>query len=121
MERIRLEEHAGRRMVVLDISGIREEGEMLAQVDQARAFFAAQPADGSLLTLTDASGALYTPKVVEAMKGLTAHNRPFVKAAAVVADSQLHRMVISTIGLVSRRKLHAFDSVAAAREWLLRQ
>lgn len=119
-ERFRMLQHAGRPVVLLDFTGITDRDEGLAAVDRARAFVAALPCDGSHLTLTDVRRTRYDRTIVEAFKELSEHNRPYVRAAAVVSDSAIHRAAITMIALFSRRKLAVFDTREAALEYLAR-
>ena len=121
MERTRFIDHDGRRIVLLDYSGLSETGETLQEIEKSREFFAAQEADGALLTLTNVLGARYNTQVVDALKHLTAHNRPYVRAAAVVTNNGLHRIAILTVAMFSKRKLQAFDTLEAAKDWLVKQ
>jgi hypothetical protein len=121
MDRTRFIEHKGHRLVLLDLAGIKDEAELLAEVGRARDFFARQPADGSLLTLTHTTGAVYSKAVVDSLRELTASNREHVRAGAVVTDAQLHRVVISTLALVVKRNLKAFEDLEVAKDWLITQ
>ena len=121
MERTRIIDHKGSQLVLLDLSGIPDEKQLLDEVAKARQFFAVRTADGSLRTLTHTSGSAYSKGAVDALRELVAHNRDYVKAGAVVTDQQLHRMVISTLALVTRRNLKAFDDLEAAKDWLITQ
>ena len=121
MERTRFIEHQGQPIVLLDLAGIKEEAELLAEVENARNFFATRIPDGSLRTLTHTTGSAYSRAAVDALRDLTAQNREYVRAAAVVTDSQLHRMVISTLALVVRRKMQAFEDLETAKDWLVQQ
>jgi len=116
--RVRIIQHAGRPIVLLDFEGITDRDDGLAAVAEARAFVATLPCDGSHCTLTDVRGTRYDRKIVEAFKGLTEHNRPYMRAAAVVSDSAIHRAAITMIGAFSRRKLAVFDTREAALEYL---
>jgi hypothetical protein len=64
---------------------------------------------------------IYTRASVEAMKAFTVHNRPFVKAAAVVSDSSLHRVAIKLISTFSGRRISVFGSRDDAIAWLATQ
>jgi len=121
MERTRMIDHKGTPIVMLDLSGIPDEAQLLDEVAKARSFFAARTPDGSLRTLTYTSGSAYSKAAVDALRELVAHNREYVKAGAVVTDQQLHRMVISTLALVTRRNLKAFGELEAAKDWLITQ
>lgn len=121
MERTRFIEYEGRQVVLLDYTGLVDEGDSLAEIEMSRRFFAGQVPDRSLLTLTDTTGARYTSPVIEALKRLAQHNKPFVKAAATVTGSRLHRVVIAAVAVFSGRKLPIFASRREALEWLVRQ
>lgn len=51
-----------------------------AAFDEVRSVVASQPR-GSVLSLTDVAGSTLTPQLIEALKDLAVHNRPYVKAA----------------------------------------
>ena len=107
--------------MLLDFVGITGTAAGVAAAEEAQAFVARLPRDGSHFTLTDVRETVYDRQIVEAFKRLTAHNRPYVRAAAVVTDSKLHRAAISMIAIVSRRKLAVFETREAALEYLARQ
>lgn len=119
--RTRFIEHGGQRIVLLDFSGLQETEHGLAAVAEARAFIGALVPDGSHFTLTDTTGTRYDRKTIEAVKAMTVHNRPYVRAAAVVSDSSLHRAAISMIALFSKRRLEVFDTRERALAWLATQ
>lgn len=121
MARTRYIEHAGRRIVLLDMAGIGDEAELLAAVAHARAFIQGHAPDGSLLTLTHTTGAVYSRAAVDAFRAMVAENRPFVRAGALVTDNSLHRMVVSTLALTTRRRMQAFAEMDAAKQWLVEQ
>lgn len=112
--RSRFIEHEGVRIILLDFQGITDQAEGLAAVAEAQRFIGALTPDGSHYTLTDVRRTRYDKQIVEAFKAFTQHNRPFVRAAAIVSDSALHRAAITMIGIVSRRKLAVFDTREAA-------
>jgi hypothetical protein len=121
MDRARFIEHKGKRIVLLDFSGITDPTEGLAAIADAARFVSAQPVGGGTLTLTDVTDTRYDRKIVEAFKVMTARNRPIVKSAAIVSNSSLHRAAITMIALFSRRNLEVFDSRAQALDWLATQ
>ncbi len=65
--------------------------------------------------------ARYNTEVIRAIEALAEHNRPFVRAGAVVGMSGIHRAVFGTILLFTRRALRAFDELEAAKDWLVDQ
>lgn len=96
--------------MLLDFEGITEVEDGLAAVAEARAFVAKLPRDGSNCTMTDVRNTRYNKQIVEAFKGQTVHNRPYMGAAAVISDSALHRAAIAMIAVFSRRKLGVFGT-----------
>ena len=118
--RVRIIQHAGKPVVLLDFAGITDRDDGLAAVAEARRFVAMLPCDGTHCTLTDVRGTRYDRKIVEAFKDLTEHNRPYMRAAAVISDSAIHRAAITMIAAFSRRKLAVFDTREAGLEYLTR-
>ena len=116
--RIRFIDNAGQRVILLDFEGMTDVPAGLKVIDEARDFVAKLPADGSHYTLTDVRGTRYDRRIIEAMKELSAHNKPFVRAAAVVSDSAIHRAAVTMIAMVSRRKLEVFETREDALAYL---
>lgn len=120
-ERTRFIEYQGKQVVLLDFTGLVMETDGLVEIEKARQFIARQKPDGSLLTLTDGTDARYTSKVMEALKQLAAHNKPYVKAGAAVTNSRLHRVVITAVAIFTGRHLPVFATRDEALSWLAQQ
>lgn len=120
MDRTRFIEHQGRRILLFDYSGLRSADEALREIERSKKVVALQPR-GSLLVMTDVTGAHYDSRVVQGMKDLAAHNAPFVKASAVVGVSGLQKVVYSAVILFSKRKFQLADTREQAMEWLVGQ
>ena len=118
--RTRLIEHRGTRIMLLDYSDILDTEEALREIEKTRAVIATHP-PASLRTLTYVKGSRYTAPVIEAMKELVAHNKPYVTAAAVVGMNTLHRVIYRAVVAFSRRNIHVFDDLEQAKDWLVRQ
>lgn len=121
MSYVRFIEHKGVRIVLLDFVGIKDVDVALGAVAEATRFIGALPPDKSNRTCTDVRDTTYNRSVVDAFKTMTKANVPFIRAAAVVSDSAVHRAAIAMIGLFSRRKLEAFNTRDAALDWLTAQ
>lgn len=117
-ERVRFLDHHGLRVTLLDFEGIIEVDEGLAAVAEAQAFVARLPRDASNCTLTDVRNTRYNKQIVDAFKELTVHNRPYMRAAAVVSDSTFHRAAITMIAMFSRRKIGVFPTREEALQYL---
>jgi hypothetical protein len=120
MERTRFIEHRGKRILLLDYAGVRDPQESLREIEHSKEVVARHPPD-SLLVMTVVRDARYNQAVVQAMKELASHNKPYVKASAVVGMSGLHRIVYQAVLLFSRRNIQTFDDEAQALDWLAAQ
>lgn len=120
MDRTRFIEHQGKRILLLDYSGLRNPEDALREIERSKKLVALQPR-GSLLVMTDVTGAHYDTRVVQGMKELASHNAPYVKASAVVGVSGLQKVVYSAVILFSKRKIQLSDTREKAMEWLVGQ
>ena len=118
-DRVHFIEHKGVRMILLDFEGLMDPEVGIAGAAAAKRFFAQLPADNSAFSMTDVRNTRYDRKIVEAFKDLTTHNRPYVRAAAVITNSTLHKAAISMVALFSRRKLQVFETREQGLEYLL--
>lgn len=119
-ERVRFLQHRGRSILLIDFSHLEETDDIVAVARAAKEVVAKQP-PASLRTLSNVRGARYSPPVMDAIKDLAAHNRPYVKAAAVVGMENLHRILFRAVLIFTRRNMEAFDSLEEAKDWLARQ
>ena len=117
-EKIRFIKYEGKNILHLDFSNCTAE-EVLNTITKAKKVIAAHP-EQSLLTLTDVTGARFSEAVTQEMKVFTAHNRPYVRAGAVVGVTGLKRIIFQAVIAFSGRKLSTFDSVEKAKQWLVK-
>lgn len=116
MERVRFIQHGGKDILLVDFSDCKAD-EAYFIIDKAKALISTKPHQ-SLLTLTDVTNFRFNEKVSDLMKEYAAHNKPFVKAAAVVGIVGLKKIIYQGVMMFSQRKLHAFDTVDEAKTWL---
>ncbi len=91
--------------------------EMLERIRYARSVMADQPLR-SLRTLTLVKDARFNNQVTEALKQYTAHNKPYVRIAAVVGMSGLQEILYNVIIKVTGRKIATFRYVEDAKSFL---
>lgn len=120
MERTRFIEHQGKRILLLDYSGVRDPEQALREIRHSMSVVAQHP-PGSLRVLTNVRDARYNAAVLQGMKELAAHNAPYVRASAVVGMSGLHRIAYQAVILFSKRNIKVFDAEAEALDWLAAQ
>ncbi|MCA1825428.1 MAG: hypothetical protein ABR567_11535 [Myxococcales bacterium] len=121
MNRTKFIEHAGRRIVYMDFSGVDDVEEGLRIIEQARLFVAVQPKRKELLTLVNVEHSRFDDRIVQALKNLAKHDQPWVMAGAVVGMSALQRVIYRVINAFSGRRLAAFETVEEAKAWLVKQ
>lgn len=110
----------GKRIALLDFSGILTEQEGLdAIAEAARLVQAERPK--SVYTITNVSGARFNATTLSAMKQLAADNAPYVRAGAVHGMGTLHKAAYLTVMYFSRRQIPAFDTYDAALDWVRKQ
>lgn len=118
--RVRFIEHAGARILLIDLSHLQNEADILEQIERVRELVARQP-PASVRTLSNVTGARYSPPVMDALKKLTVHNKPYVTAAAVVGMAGVHKVLFRAVLLFSRRVMESFNDLEPAKEWLAKQ
>jgi hypothetical protein len=119
MERIRFMQHKGAEILYLDFSGCQIT-EIFPLIANAKAVIASRPRQ-SLLTLTNVTDTQQNESVNQQFKLFTVHNKPYVKAAAVVGAEGLKKIVLDSIVLASKRQINSIDTVEQAKDWLAEQ
>ncbi len=115
-ERVKFITHHEKEILFLDFSNTLPH-EVLQTIEVAKRVISARP-EGSILTLTDVTNARFNDAVSDGLKKFTAHNKPYVKAGAVVGVTGLKRIIFSAVLTFSRRNLEAFDDIEQAKHWL---
>jgi len=117
MERVRLLEHGGKTIVLLDFSHMSPCPEFQDLLKTAKKMIQNHPV-GTALTLTDISDSHFDPEVLNTFKDFTKKNKPYVKASAVVGVSGLRELALNVISRFSSREFRTFDNRDKAIEWL---
>lgn len=120
LPRTRFINHRGLDILLFDYSNLQNSEEAVCEIQKSKEFVATQP-EQSLYTLVCVEGARYNSEVIQALKDLAAHNKPYVRAGVIVGMSALHRIVYRMVMLFSGRKLAAVESLAEGKDWLLAQ
>ena len=115
-DRVKFIKHREKEILLLDFSNSGTD-EVLKIIEDAKRVISAKP-ENSLLTLTDVTNARFNEKVGDGMKQFSAHNKPYVKAAAVVGITGLKKIIFGAVMAFSKRNLASFDDVEQAKHWL---
>ena len=116
MERVRFIRHNGSEILFLDFSKCSVQ-EARTVIDDATRVIKARPHQ-SILTLTDVTDIRFDADLSQRMKEFTVHNKPYVRAAAVIGVLGIKKILFEAVMLFSKRKLHAFNSAEEAKAWL---
>jgi hypothetical protein len=114
-DRIRLIEHG---IVLQDLTGLTVPSQTLAVIAEASAFMEQQPR-GEVLVLTDLSGVTFNQELVDAIKGLAEHHKPWVKASALVGLTPLMRVIYRAVVALTRREIRVCETRGEAVAYLL--
>lgn len=117
MDRVRFIEHAGVRVLLLDYTNVMDSAQALAIIADTKRMVAEQPR-ASLLTLTDVTGSHFDSSIVSALRELVEHNRPYVRAGAVVGLTGLMRVIFTTLVHLTGRNIRALETREEALEYL---
>src|SRR5262245_19625407 len=114
--RVRFETYRGQRVLVINYAHCDIEGMKHVIAECRRIVGSQQP--GSVLTLSDVTGAQFDSQVVESIKELSRANAPFVKRGAIVGITGLQSFIYSVVQVFSKRQIPLFDSREAALKYL---
>jgi hypothetical protein len=121
MGRVRIVTHRGTPIVFQDFSEVSTVEEGLRAIDEARVFVERQRQPAGVLLLTDVSGSTFDQRVVDALKELAQHHKPFVAASAIVGLSPIQRVVYATVVKITGRIIRPFTTRDEAMDWLVEQ
>lgn len=111
----------GRPALLMDFSGFTTAADALPYIAAARDVVSTQPAR-SLHGVVDVTGSKFNTRVVEALKELASHNKPFMVASGIVGVAGLQKVILdSVIAITGRSNLKAFPTRGDALTWLATQ
>ncbi len=119
MGRVQVVSHAGKTLIYLDFSDCKV-AELPPIIEEAKRMIARQPKE-SALVLTNVTNTELSKDTSAIMKDFTLHNKPYVKASAVVGVEGLKKIIYNAVMAVSGRHISSFDTLEQAREWLASQ
>ncbi len=122
MERLQTITHQGKLIVRIDFSNfsIQTKDELNAVIDQAEDYIAQQPPD-SVLVLTVVTKLHFDTEIMSILKEYTAHNKPYVKASAIVGIAGLLNIALNSVVRSALRDIQSFDTEELALDWLVEQ
>ena len=117
---IRVIDHRGKKILFIDFSHCKKE-DIKPIIDDAKQWFLSKR-PRSVLTLTDVTEARYDTETLRIFKEFTLHNKPYVKAGAVVGiTNPLMKIAYRAVTAFSKRNLPIFNTREEALDWLADQ
>ena len=114
-------EYKGKKILFFDFSNCSCKEEYMPIVYAVKLWFK-DKGPKSVLTLTDVTNAHFNAEIINLMKELTLHNKPYVKAGAIVGITRpLMKLAYNAVMAFSKRTLPIFDTHDQAKEWLINQ
>ena len=113
-------DHAGQRIIYCDFRSFGRDVEALrAEVDATDDDITRQP-PMSVLALIDVRGTTTSLEAVDVFKKSAARSKGFILRQAVVGVAGIQKILAQAVARFSSEELHLFDTVDAAKEWLVR-
>jgi len=116
MNRVRFIDHNERQILYLDFSSC--EVDQAFEVMKEAKNTVKNQAENSLRVLTDVTDAKFNTALTDAMKEFAAHNKPYVKASAVIGVTGIKKIIYDAILLFSKRHIATFNNAESAKAWL---
>jgi len=120
MDRVKYLNHRGRDILIQDLTDSKSIEENIVVFDQTQGIIFAQPPK-SVLLLTILINTHYSSKAVDRLKKFSLEVTPYIKASAAVGISGIKKVVYQTLSKLIGRKIHLFDSIDQALDWLAEQ
>ena len=116
-ERIRLINHHGKQVLVVDLSNCSA-GEV-EKIARAVPEFVTTRSRGSVLVLSDFTGASFDQDAIRAMKESAVFDKPYVKKSAWVGAESFPDVFRQNLKSFSRRDFPTFKTRQEALDWLV--
>ncbi len=116
MDRVRLEQHNGHRIVVIDCTNCTP-AEMIDVLEHVQDVVTSQPPN-SVSTLTDYTGAQFDRETFQRMKEVAAFDRPHIIRAAFIGVDTLPDVYHKGMENFSARRFEIFNTREDALEYL---
>ncbi len=116
-ERIRLINHHGKQVLVVDLSNCS--AREVEQIVRALPEFVTTRPLGSVLILSDLTGASFDQDAIRAMKESAVFDKPYVKKSAWVGAESLPAVFRENLKSFSRREFPTFRTRREALDWLV--
>jgi hypothetical protein len=118
-ERVRFITHQRKQILLVDLSNCSA-GEVEKIIRALPELVATQPR-GSVLVLSDFTGACFDQEAIRTMKEAAVFDKPYVKKSAWVGADKLPEELSQELRKFSRREFPVFETRDEALIWLVRE
>ena len=115
-DRIRFINHGGKKILMVDFSNCP--ANEVEEIARAVPDHVTVNPHGSVLVLTDFTGAAFDRDALRAMKETAVFDKPYVKKSALIGTESLPRDFYEDMTRFSRRELPIFKTREEALDWL---
>ncbi len=119
MSSVKFIENNGKRILYMDAINCDLE-DLMALIEKAKALIVLEPLD-SVLTLTCLNKGTYHGGFRKVAKEFTMHNKPYVKAGAIIGLDPAAIKEFEEVMKYSQREFKFFADLPAALQWLIQQ
>ena len=120
MDRVKYLNHQGREILVQDLTDSKSIEENIAIFDQTQGIIFTRPPK-SVLLLTILINTHYSPQAIDRLKKFSQEVTPYIKASAAVGITGIKRVIYQALSKLIGRKIHLFDTIDQALDWLAEQ
>lgn len=122
MSRARIINHKGKSIIISDLSNftISTKDKFQEAINEGKSCIAKQP-KASVLIVTNVTGLNFDTEMIQKLVEYTAHNKPYIKASAVIGITGLLTIALNAVVKSSLRDIHPFTNEVEACDWLVTQ
>jgi hypothetical protein len=118
MDRVRYITHKGKKVLLVDYTGLSHEAEILKMLEQREFLVDSQPKHSVLMVII-VSGAKFSKDVLTRAKEANVYDLPYVRRAALVGVSDNQKVAIDAVSMFAKRHWEKFATLAEALDWII--
>lgn len=111
--------HRGKEVILFDCAA-KEKEVVFKVIEEGKQEVAKYPPK-TALALTDVTGLRFNTDISDAFREFAAHNKPFIRASALVGITGLQKIAYQTIMTLTGRNIPIFSTRQEALDWLIAQ
>lgn len=119
MAMVKYVDHKGKKILLMDYSSSTIE-QTLKAIAETKKLVALEDPDAHLLGIVDVSTSTFDTTVTDALKDLATHNKPYMKASAIIGVTGVKKVIFQAVlAFTGRKNLVLKNTVEEAKDWLV--